>query len=168
MKFVTTTGKSILCCVTFLVSEVRRPIIAMACMSDSDASFILQNGQAAIVRGNDVIQLSRKGNLFYVPFVFFTADEEIHDGLIGTMAAIDAARPSIAKAVFAEDWFLGYSRASASATTKTLPQRLLLSKEQFLWHKITNLPYADWCESCIRDRGRENPPRGGVNDENTF
>ena len=53
----------------------------------------------------------------------------------------------------------GSSSTAAAANVSTLPQPKLPTKEEMQAHVLTHLPYAAWCETCIRGRGREDAHR---------
>ena len=42
---------------------------------------------------------------------------------------------------------------------RALPKPVTPTKEQREWHRLTHIPYADWCSHCVRCRGRNLPHR---------
>ena len=69
VRLTTDQGDHVLARLTFVVTEVRNPILALATLCDNGASFNLKNGIATIEKDSRMITVRRRGNLYFVPFV---------------------------------------------------------------------------------------------------
>ena len=147
VRLTTDQGTFVFARLTFVVTEVRTPILALATLCDNGAAFNLKNGTAMIEKDGHVIPIRRRGNLYFVPFVF--AVTRMNPTMIGQVNGGGATGSSS----------VAVTETSPPVVAQTLPQPQLPSKEEIAAHALTHLPYAGWCESCIRGRGREDAHR---------
>jgi hypothetical protein len=100
VRLTTDQGNYVFARLTFVVTEVRTPILALATLCDNGASFNLKSGIATIEKDGRTITVRRRGNLYFVPFVFaFMTANPVMIGQVESGGATGSSSAASASAV---------------------------------------------------------------------
>jgi hypothetical protein len=133
-------GQVLAVTIWYVVSDVRRPLVATQALVDKDFVIVLDK-QSYMQKGNSKVNLTRRGNGVFLPVVKSKATSAMQARSSGLAGFPLGGGPGEVSAL-----------DGLGQTAEQLPRPDLPSDEMVRRHNLTHTPYADWCRYCVIGR----------------
>jgi len=144
----------VLCMMPFVIMNVQKVIMSVGRMCSSGCTVNFAPSGTSITKDGRSVPVRKVGQLYLVKAKFAPKDAMKVRHLVAPVGG-GPQRPEATAEVIREDD--DEVRQGQEPREPGVPKKP--GEEEVRRHNLTHVPYAAWCESCVRGRGREAPSR---------
>ena len=147
----------VLCLVPFVIMNVQKVIVSVGRLCSAGCTVNFSPTGTSISKDGQSVPVRKMGQLYLAKARFAPAGAMRGRHLVAPVEEEPVQVPVRAEAVRGEEDGEGEVRRGQEARAPGVPRKP--GEEEVRKHGLTHVPYAAWCESCVRGRGREAPHR---------